>query len=197
MKRIAVSGVLALASLIAAGYTAAQNPPAAAGAAAAPAPPVGSPEDVERLRERAAAYWAARIAGDATKQWEMLEPRGRGRTTPAEYASERGAIKYLAYQVEDAAVSGYFATVKVRILAQPLLAAPGRNLTPPGAFVLPDRWVRVQGLWYHVHRRRLRDRRQPRRHSALTTSWTAIFDPRSAARKTGPKGARTLSGPAF
>ncbi len=150
MKRIALSAALTLAALWPAMSVPAQTPQAGAPPATATAPPIGSPEDVARLRERAAAYWAARVAGDVNKQWEFLEPRGQGRVTPAEYAGERGGVKYLAYQVEDAAVNGYYAVVKVRILAQPLITGPGRNLTPPGAFVLPDRWVRVQGLWYHV-----------------------------------------------
>jgi hypothetical protein len=147
-----IGAALAVAALLGTTDSTAQTPPpGSAGApAAASAAPVGSSADLEQLRERAAAYWAARVAGDANKQWELLEPRGRGRTTPTEYAMERGAVKYLGYQVEDAAVDGYFGTVKVRLLVQPLLAAPGRNLTPPGAFVLPDKWVRVQGVWYHV-----------------------------------------------
>ena len=150
-RGLLTGAALAVAALLAASSSTAQTPaPGSAGVAAAAAEPVGSSADIEQLRARAAAYWAARVAGDANKQWELLEPRGRGRTTPGEYAMERGAMKYLGYQVEDATVEGYFGTVKVRLLVQPLLVAHGKGPTPPAAFLLPDKWVRVQGVWYHV-----------------------------------------------
>jgi hypothetical protein len=116
----------------------------------APAPAASAPAaDVDQLRERAAAFWAARVAGDPKGQWELLEPRGRGRVTPAEYASVRGAVKYLAYQVEDATVDGYFGTVKVRLLVQILPpSVQQRRKIPPSGTLVSDRWVRVGGIWY-------------------------------------------------
>src|SRR5437016_1127761 len=49
---------------------------------------------VQTLRERAAMYWAARMNEDDKAQWDLLEPRGRGRMTPQEYASERKGVQY-------------------------------------------------------------------------------------------------------
>jgi hypothetical protein len=113
---------------------------------ASPATPAAAAAD--RLRERAAAFWAARVAGDSKAQWELLEPRGRGRLTPAEYDASGGAVKYVAYQVEDASIDGYFATVRVRIIAQPILPiAQGRKIGP-ASVVATDRWVRIRGIWY-------------------------------------------------
>src|SRR6266542_1397736 len=94
---------------------------AARAQSSSPAPaPMGSEADLQALRERAAAFWAARVAGDFQKQWELLEPRGRGRMTPQQYGAERGAVRYLAHQVEGATADGFFATVKVRLLFQPI-----------------------------------------------------------------------------
>lgn len=104
--------------------------------------------DDERLRERAAAFWAARVAGDPKGQWELLEPRGRGRLTPGEYVAGPGAMKYLAYQVEDATVSGHFADVNVRLLVQPILPTAHRSKVGPSSTVVTDRWVRIGGTWY-------------------------------------------------
>lgn len=104
--------------------------------------------DVERLRERAAAFWAARVAGDPNAQWELLEPRGRGRLTPLEYVPGPGALKYLAYQVENATVDGYFADVSVRILVQPILPAARKTKIGPSGMLVKDRWVRIGGTWY-------------------------------------------------
>lgn len=111
--------------------------------------PLGSEADVLALRERAAAFWAARVAGDAQAQWELLEPRGKGRLTAQEYGADPGGGRYLAYQVEDATVNGSFATVKVRVLVQQILPpSAARNSIPPQAAVLEDGWIRIGGVWY-------------------------------------------------
>jgi hypothetical protein len=122
---------------------------------AAPSGPGSAPvsststSEVDVLRKRAATFWAARVAGDYTKQWELLEPRGRGRMTAAEYAAPRNVVRYLAYQVEDANVGGAYAKVKVRLIIQPTLPfAPQRKIAPSAA-VVEDPWVKVQGTWYH------------------------------------------------
>jgi RecB family exonuclease len=125
--------------------------PAAAVLAQQPsAPAVGgtaSAAEAERLRERAAAFWAARTEGNATAQWELLEPRGRGRMTAAEYAAA-GPVRYLAYQVEDARINGFFAAVAVRILTQVIVPTSAPRIAPPSAAVVLDRWVRIRGSWH-------------------------------------------------
>jgi hypothetical protein len=112
-------------------------------AASAPA----SSGDTETLRERAARFWAARVASDYNTQWELLEPRGRGKITASEYAGQRGRFKYLAYQVEDASVNGYFGKVNVKVLVQPMLT-PGKTGIGPQTVTVPDEWVRIDGTWY-------------------------------------------------
>ena len=152
MRALVVSGLVALFAFAWVVSAAAQSSPAApapAPSASATPTPIASPADVENLRERAAAFWAARVAGDFTAQWELLEPRGRARMTAAEYAAGRGAVKYLAYQVEDANANGYFANVKVRLLVQPILPGARRPVNP-GAVMVEDNWVRIRGVWYHA-----------------------------------------------
>lgn len=115
----------------------------------APAVQPASDADVLALRERAAAFWAARVAGDAQGQWQLLEPRGKGRLTAQEYASDMGGGRYLAYQVEGATVNGLFATVKVKVLVQQILPPSStRRVVPPQATVVDDGWIRVGGVWY-------------------------------------------------
>jgi hypothetical protein len=140
--------VVGLAAWIGAQQTSvvrAQDQAGAATTAASPQTP-----EVNALRERAAAFWAARVDADAKAQWELLEPRGRGRLSPADYSSARGVTKYLAYQVEDATVNGHFATVKVRLLAQTTLVSSRGQVKrmPPATSLVMDRWVRVSGVWY-------------------------------------------------
>jgi hypothetical protein len=120
---------------------------------------VASDGQVQTLRERAAAYWAARMAGDDKGQWELLEPRGRGRLTPKEYGAGRTGVRYLGYQVEDATIDGYFATVKVRLLFQPIL--PRLVSVPVQTVRMDDQWIRVGGTWYHQLDESQPQRREP------------------------------------
>ncbi len=116
-----------------------------------PSSPVApaSETDVSELKERAAAFWAARVTGDADTQWKLLEPRGRGRLTAQEYAGAPTGGRFLAYQVESATVKGLFATVKVKLLVQQILPMGGPNRSlPPQAVVVEDGWVRIGGVWY-------------------------------------------------
>lgn len=112
---------------------------------------------VQTLRERAATYWAARMQADDRTQWELLEPRGRGRLTAQEYGAERKGIRYLGYQIEEARIDGYFAIVKVRLLFQPILTRMAR--VPVQTVLMDDQWVKVAGTWY----RQMDDRQAPRR----------------------------------
>ena len=134
---------------------AAQTAPVPAPNATAPAPTIptatapASPDaDVDTLRERAAEFWAARVAGDAKAQWQLLEPRGKGRSTAEEYGARPTGGRYLAYQVEDATVKGYFGTVKIRLIVQQVLPSPGAKPLAPQATTLEDGWIRVKGVWY-------------------------------------------------
>jgi hypothetical protein len=113
--------------------------------------PTSSEAEMTELKERAAAFWAARIAGDAETQWKLLEPRGKGRVTAQEYAQAPTGGRYLAYQVEGATAQGFFATVKVRVLVQQILPAsgPSRPLAPQ-AVMVEDRWIRIGGTWYRT-----------------------------------------------
>jgi hypothetical protein len=139
-------GVMALAVAGCATPTRTETAATSAAASVAATPPPASEAQVQTLRERAAAYWAARMAGDDRGQWELLEPRGKGRMTSQEYAAGRRGIRYLGYQVEEATINGYFATVKVRVLVQPML--PRLASTPVQAVLMDDPWVRVDGTWY-------------------------------------------------
>jgi hypothetical protein len=66
----------------------------------------------------------------------------------AEYGGVQRAVKYLAYQVEDANVRGYFGTVKVRLIVQPVLPNAPQKRVAPTAVVVEDAWIKVRGVWY-------------------------------------------------
>jgi hypothetical protein len=115
------------------------------------APPTSTaPEaDGSVLRDRAAAFWAARMAGDVEGQWQFLEPRGKGRLTAEEYAPPSTGGKYLGYQVEGVTINGYFATVKVRVLLLQNIPLSGAHRSiPPQVVIAEDPWIRIGGVWY-------------------------------------------------
>ncbi len=147
MKR-SVGTVLAVA-LVALGVAGCAASVPGQGVSASSAP-IASEAEIRALRERAAAFWAARVAGDLETQWQLLEPRWKGRMTAAEYGSDLTGGRYLAYQVEGAAVKGFFATVKVRLLVQqvlPLSSAARTRVSPQGT-VVEDGWIRIRGVWF-------------------------------------------------
>jgi hypothetical protein len=152
MRRAGLRGLTAVLVLsgLAALSDGARVMPAVAQSSSTVSAPAANPSagDVDLLRERAATFWAARVAGDSKGQWELLEPRGRGRLTPGDYAVTRGAVKYIAYQVEETTVNGYFATVKVRLLVQPWLPTRQPKKIDPLSTLVSDRWVRIEGTWY-------------------------------------------------
>jgi hypothetical protein len=115
--------------------------------------PTASEAEVQALTERAAKFWAARVAGDLETQWQLLEPRWKGRMTAVEYGSDLTAGRWLAYQIEGVAVNGFFATVKVRLLVQMMLPpdVAARVRATPHATVAEDAWIRIGGLWYRRH----------------------------------------------
>jgi hypothetical protein len=115
----------------------------------APAPTPGTPAAPDELavRQRAAEYWAARVAKDYRAQWELSEPRLKGRTTVEEYAAGRGAIQYLSYDVGDADIKGSFASVQVKVIAR--ITLPGSKAKPVvKTQTVPDAWIKVEGVWY-------------------------------------------------
>jgi hypothetical protein len=99
------------------------------------------------LRQRAAEYWAARVARDYRKQWELSEPRLKGRTTPEEYGAGKGAIQYLGYEVGDASINGSFASVQVKVIGR--ITLPNSRAQPvTRTSSVPDAWIKVEGIWY-------------------------------------------------
>lgn len=112
--------------------------------------PSASEAEVQALTERAAKFWAARVAGDLDTQWQLLEPRWRGRMTAAEYGSDLTAGRWLAYRIEGVTIKGFFASVNVRLLVQMTLPpdVAARVRATPHATLAEDAWIRIGGLWY-------------------------------------------------
>jgi len=139
---LAVIGSMGVAAQVLGQGAATASPPAASEKA--------SEAEVQVLTERAAKFWAARVAGDLETQWQLLEPRWKGRMTASEYGSDLTGGRWLAYKIEGAAVNGRFAQVKVRLLVQQNAApaSPSQVRIRPQATVAEDAWIRIGGMWY-------------------------------------------------
>ncbi len=149
---LTASAAAAVAALACVTPVAAQSPSGRQEAVSQPVSataPLGSAADIQDLRERAAAFWAARVSGDFEKQWGLLEPRGRARETAAEYAPT-SVVKYLAYRIDNATVTGYFAKVHVHLIVQAMLPTASQQKILPSAVSLDDIWVRIRGTWYRA-----------------------------------------------
>jgi hypothetical protein len=110
------------------------------------------PEDIDGLKRLAAGFWLARVKNDLSAQYQYIEPRAKGRATLEQWAQAQGPgpMSYLAYQVEDVALSGSYAVVTVRLLVRPNLPGFTDRRIGPQAVKVQDRWVRVGGAWYRV-----------------------------------------------
>jgi hypothetical protein len=146
MSGLVACGFFVLATVGGVTPVSAQSVPTMAPPAAPSSPGTSATDDVESLRARVATFWAARVKGDATAQWELLEPRGRNRMSAGDYGAGGHAVRYLGYQVEEAKVNGYFADVRVRLLVVPIFN-DGRKVGPQ-VTVTEDSWVRIRGTWY-------------------------------------------------
>lgn len=117
-----------------------------------PSPPLQpqaprSPE--EALRARATTFWEARVKGDLVTQYELLEPAARERVTLTGFVLARSSVIFLSYEIQEVEVAGD----KGRVTA---LTTFRMNLPQVSRFGPWDqraimRWVKVDGLWYHLY----------------------------------------------
>jgi hypothetical protein len=104
-----------------------------------------SPEVVQGLEARARAFWEARVAGDVITMYQYEKLKATGEVTLQDYVRRRGGMLYRKAEVLDFEVgSDGEARVKVSIEAQ-ITGLPG-----PYRTVVSDRWVNIDGEWYHA-----------------------------------------------
>lgn len=139
-KAPAESGTLARRRVLV--YVAAPIVTAALGGCAAPGGPV---DERDALLTRARAYWAATQANDLVTAWPYEDVSLDPRWTLQAYL-KRGGIQYDAVQVKGVrSLEGEAAVVDVEIR----FSLPQVRLRNQVALV-PDRWRRIDGRWYHV-----------------------------------------------
>ncbi|PWB80189.1 MAG: hypothetical protein C3F08_05010 [Candidatus Methylomirabilota bacterium] len=104
-----------------------------------------------RLRERAAAYWEARVAGDLITAYQLHEPNFRKKVTLTAFAQGRGVSTVFDYEITAVRIEGDkgFVTTKVNYtITHPMLAKP----VEPRWRDIEEQWRWVNGEWYRRFR---------------------------------------------
>lgn len=98
----------------------------------------------EALRERATAYWQARVTGDLASAYGFeAGARPGGGLTPYNYAKMGAGMNLTRLKVLDARVEGDKGVVEISaMLHSPLMAQPFPQR-------MEDPWVLMEGVWYH------------------------------------------------
>lgn len=108
--------------------------------------------DENRLRERVAQYWAARMAGNPIADYGLLDPISRASIPIMSYRYAVN-VKITDYAIKAIKIKGNFAKVDVEftsILPAGALGA-GTKESDPKTDVVTLRWVWIDGEWYRAY----------------------------------------------
>lgn len=94
------------------------------------------------LRSRVDALWESRLQGDIAKSERFVVNDGKPR------APLGGAVRYLAYEVQEMKIEGEKADVKLSIQYRVDLPGFSRETDPPETGVISQSWVRTGEGWY-------------------------------------------------
>lgn len=101
------------------------------------------------LKERAQAFWEAKVKEDYAAQYSFFEPKVRRKMSLTDYIKRQGPVQYLEARVNGVKVEEARGFVTVRILFQ-LKLPPKRNLVKQEK-VFQEEWVRRGGEWYRLY----------------------------------------------
>ena len=126
--------------------------------------------DADLLRERAQAYWQARMKDDMVTAYSFEAPVWQKRFSLNEYVRNVGtAVKFTAADVSEVKVNGDLADIYVEVQGRYLL--PGWDTTPLKKTMLDD-WQKIDGQWVHVLDFHLFRPGKPRINPDGTTTYT-------------------------
>jgi hypothetical protein len=108
--------------------------------------PESEPE--RALRERAQAFWEARVKEDFASQYSYLEPKVRRQLSLADYIKQQGPVQYMAARVEGVQVDEARGLVTVRIRVH--IRLPRLVELRDQEKVFQEEWVRRGGEWYRL-----------------------------------------------
>lgn len=107
------------------------------------------PDVVGALKERAQAFWEAKVKEDYAAQYRFLEPKVRRKMSLTDYIKRQGPVQYLEAHVNGVQVEEARGLVTVRILFQ--LKLPPKKTPVQQEKVFQEEWVRRGGEWYRLY----------------------------------------------
>lgn len=102
--------------------------------------------DAGSLRQRAEAYWKARLAGDRVAAFDYEEHKARGTQTLQAYVKKNPPI-FLKVTITDVQV---FPENRGLVSLDTSYTVPGLPSKTPIVQKMQDDWTVVDGRWYHV-----------------------------------------------
>lgn len=115
---------------------------------------VNSVADDQILEQRITAYWNHKIKGEFDKSYEYEDPFFRKSMNMVTYIKTTGrAVKWKQMAIEKTSVDGETAQADLVLTIQAMVPDPkilGTDLRVKES----DRWVKVDGTWYHAEKRR-------------------------------------------
>lgn len=110
---------------------------------------IGMPPE-EALRNRVAAYWDARVEGNAEKAYEIIDPEARKSMRFAIYAQRTGNVIILSYKIDNVEMDlkKNEATVRVERSFRIRPGAIPINIDDILEQTTDEQWVLIDGQWY-------------------------------------------------
>ncbi len=106
---------------------------------------ISATPDTESLRERAQAYWNAKLSGDLVTTWNFEETRVRGQLTLAQYAKS-GGMMFTKIVITDVRIDS---NGKGIVTMDTEYFVPGLRGKKPLQQTLTDPWKWIDNQWYH------------------------------------------------
>lgn len=110
-----------------------------------------SAPDIDRLRQRAQAFWRAMAERDHETVYRMFDPYFRARVSLDDYRRNSGRIEYSNPSVEQVDVIGPLGAViaKTTVEVKPIRMQGRVMKLDPVEKEIPTRWIWIDGDWYH------------------------------------------------
>jgi len=108
-------------------------------------------DPVQRLKERAAQYWDARVKGDLLTTYLLHEPAFQRAVTLTAFLQGRGVTHIYDYEIADQKIEGDLGIVKTKVkwsVTHPALVKP----VEPKWSDFEEQWKKVDGEWYRKFR---------------------------------------------
>lgn len=108
------------------------------------------------VRQAAEDYWKARVAGDWITCYKYEEVSRSGKVRLSQYVQTQGNLIYKSARIEGVSMGDQGKKAVIKVAVEYYLPAFGTS----NAFksTLSDKWIKMDGKWYHHKNKRLAER---------------------------------------